>query len=92
MLQLTDSWTGDSHTDFSSKDIANMRKFMLFSWAMSGKFKIDFLKLFGYYPGINLSFFPCFWCKQFHVLFLSCTCRAGHVVALFVRALVPELP
>jgi hypothetical protein len=52
MLQTVHSWNGRELTDFSFKDIPNIRKTMLYSWVMSGKFKVvDFTLLFGYHPG-----------------------------------------
>jgi hypothetical protein len=51
MLQTVNSWDGRNLTDFSCKDIPNMKKIMLFNWAMSGKLNTEFVKLFGFHPG-----------------------------------------
>jgi hypothetical protein len=51
MLQTVNSWDGRNLTDFSCKDIPNMKKMMLFDWAMSGKLNTDFVNLFGFHPG-----------------------------------------
>jgi hypothetical protein len=51
MLKTVQSWNGKDLTNFSQKDIPNIKKTMLYSWAMFGEFKIDFVTLFGYHPG-----------------------------------------
>jgi hypothetical protein len=66
VLTFTGSWDGKCHTDFTCKDILNMKKYTLFSWAMSGKFDIDFVKLFGFHP----VFYACPFVLVFTALFL----------------------
>ena len=51
MLPTVQSWDGKELMNFAHADIANMKKTMLFSWAMFGHFNIYFNKLFGYHPG-----------------------------------------
>ena len=52
MLQIAQSWNGEAHTDFTYRDIPNMKKLMLWKWAKSEQFNVFLQGLFGYSPGI----------------------------------------
>ena len=51
MLQIAQSWNGEAHTDFTFRDIPNMKKLMLWKLAKSEHFNIDLEGIFGYSPG-----------------------------------------
>jgi hypothetical protein len=73
MLTFMGSWDGECHTDFMCKDILNVNKYTLFTWSMSGKFDIDFVKLFGFHPGIlRLLFGSCMYCPFSALLLTVC--------------------
>jgi len=43
MLQAIMAWDGECLTDFTMRDIHNIKKAMLYTWSVSGRFKIDFM-------------------------------------------------
>jgi hypothetical protein len=51
MLHTVGSWNGRSLTEFTCKDIPNIKKTMLFSWSTCGIFDVDLVGLFWYHPG-----------------------------------------
>jgi hypothetical protein len=53
MLVVVDSWDGISLTDFTYKDIPNIKKTVLFSWMTTNLYQVDFYELFGYKPGMS---------------------------------------
>jgi hypothetical protein len=53
LLVAVDSWDGISLTDFTYKDIPNIKKIMLFSWMTTNLYQVDFYELFGYKPGMS---------------------------------------
>jgi cytochrome c oxidase subunit IV len=53
LLVAVDSWDGISLTDFTYKDIPNIKKIMLFSWMTTNLYQVDFYELFSYKPGMS---------------------------------------
>ncbi|KAK1615166.1 hypothetical protein QYE76_020683 [Lolium multiflorum] len=53
MLQILDSYDGESMCLFSQKDILNIRMTMLYSWLTGGDFNIDLKDVLGVDPEVN---------------------------------------
>lgn len=56
MLQILDSYDGESMCLFSQKDILNIRMTMLYSWLTGGDFNIDLKDVLGVDPGMIFTF------------------------------------
>ena len=57
MLQILQSYDGESMCLFSQKDILNIRMTMLYSWLTGGDFNIDLKDVLGVDPGMIFTFF-----------------------------------
>jgi hypothetical protein len=56
MLQILQSYDGESMCLFSQKDILNIRMTMLYSWLTGGDFNIDLKDVLGVDPGMIFTF------------------------------------
>jgi hypothetical protein len=57
MLQILQSYDGESMCLFSQKDILNIRMTMLYSWLTGGDFNIDLKDVLGVDPGMIFTFY-----------------------------------
>ena len=83
MLEIAISWDGEQYTDFTYKDIPNMKKMKLWSWVSSPLFSVQFEKLFGYDP---CKYFYIVFCLQ-SIYFFKIICRSDVYVLFLYFAL-----
>jgi hypothetical protein len=68
MLQILQSYDGNSLVDFDQRDIINIRMTLPYSWLTAGGFDIDMKAVLGVDPGMKFCFVV--FCVNFK-LFLS---------------------
>jgi hypothetical protein len=53
MLQILQSYDGNSLVDFDQRDIINIRRTLIYSWLTAGGFDIDMKVVLGIDPGMK---------------------------------------
>jgi hypothetical protein len=70
MLQILQSYDGNSLVDFQQRDIINIRMTLLYSWLTVGGFDIDMKAVLGVDPGMKFCVFVFCVCVNFKLFFI----------------------